>query len=54
MAEKQGDLISNDTLRQNEGKPDGVSGTVWSQQLWVGFQKLFYPMSNNVSSVVEF
>ena len=42
VAEKQGDLISNDTLRQVDGKLDEVSGTAWSQQLWVGFQKLFY------------
>jgi uncharacterized protein YjbJ (UPF0337 family) len=27
VAEKQGDLISNDTLRQVEGKPDEISGT---------------------------
>ena len=40
MAEKQGDLISNDTLRQVDGKLDEVSGTAWSQQLWVGFQKI--------------
>ena len=44
MAEKQGDLISNDTTNQIEGKPDGVSVTAWSQELWVGFQKVFYPM----------
>ena len=44
MAEKQGDLISNDSTNQIEDKPDGVSVTAWSQELWVGFQKVFYPM----------
>ena len=39
MDENQGELISNDTLREVEGKPDEVSGTAWSQQLWVGFQE---------------
>ena len=38
MDENQGELISNDTLREVEGKPDEVSGTAWSQQLWVGFK----------------
>ena len=50
MAEKQGDLISNDTLRQVEGEPDEVSGTAWSQQLWVGFQKLFSSTPLSIST----
>ena len=50
MAEKQGDLISNDTLRQVEGEPDEISGTAWSEQLWVGFQKSFYPIPISIST----
>ena len=48
MAEKQGDLISNDTLRQVEGKPDEISGTAWSQQLWVGFKYFSEIIFSNV------
>ena len=50
VAEKQGDLISNDTLRQDEDKSDEASGTAWSQQLWVGLQKLFYPIPLSIST----
>ena len=50
VAEKQGNLISNDTLRQVDGKSDEVSGTAWSQQLWVGFQKLFSSTPLSIST----
>ena len=50
MAEIQGDLISNDTLREGESRPDEISGTAWSQQLWVGLQKLFYPIPLSIST----
>ena len=49
MAEIQGDLISNDTLREGESRPDEISGTAWSQQLWVNFQKLFNPIPLSIS-----
>jgi hypothetical protein len=48
VAEKQGDLISNDTLRQVEGKPDEISGTAWSQQLWLQYR------DNNMALLVSF
>jgi len=48
VAEKQGDLISNDTLREVEGKPDEVSGTAWSQQLWLQYR------DNNMALLVSF
>ena len=49
VAEIQGDLISNDTLREGESRPDEISGTAWSQQLWVNFQKLFNPIPLSIS-----
>jgi len=48
VAEKQGELMSNDTLRQDEGKPDEVSGTAWSQQLWLSYK------DNNLALLVFF
>jgi len=48
VAEKQGDLISNDTTNQIEDKPDGVSVTAWSQELWLQYR------DNNMALLVSF